>query len=41
MKRVRFYPNLCAPEAVLRMLEEIGSLDRIPWAVARAKDKKE
>ena len=23
------------------MLEEIGSLDRIPWAVARAKDKKD
>ena len=23
------------------MLEEIGSLERIPWAVARAKDKKD
>ena len=30
-----------AAEAVLRMLEEIGSLDRIPAAVARAKDKKD
>lgn len=28
-------------EAVLRMLEEIGSPDRIPAAVARAKDKKD
>lgn len=30
-----------ALQAVLRMLEDIGSKDRIPEALARAKDKKD
>ncbi len=38
-------PRLCGPgvraEAVLHMLEEIGSKDSIPAALARAKDKKD